>query len=65
MFRNNSFKKNNFSILLKAARNDKKQLINNIKNIQQTAPIEAIQIDAEKTPPSEDDIRNLHGRGTV
>lgn len=62
MFRNNSFKKNNFSILLKAARNDKKQLINNIKNIQQIATIEAIQTAAEKTPPQDGDIR---GTGTI
>lgn len=62
MFKNNSFKKNNFSLLLKAARKDKKQLIDNIKNIQQIATIEAIQTAAEKTPPSEDDIR---GTGTI
>lgn len=55
MFLNKSFKKNNFNILLDACKKDKKQLINNIKNIQEAATIDAIQTAVEKTPPTPDD----------
>lgn len=62
MFLNKSFKKNNFQILLNACKKDKKQLINNIKNIQEAATLDAIQAAVEKTPPQEGDIR---GTGTI
>lgn len=62
-YKNNNSNKNAWSDLLKKVRNDKKNLVSNLRKVQEIATVAAIQTAVEKTPPL--DGEDARGTGTI